>query len=90
MSDDDIFSSMAGRSVVETFVSAPPAIRPGPPALRATGLRAPGVDDVGFTLAQGEILGVAGLEGQGQSRLFQSLVGLHPLVCEMLSVLQVA
>ncbi|PPQ35683.1 sugar ABC transporter ATP-binding protein [Rhodopila globiformis] len=79
MSDDDIFSSMAGRSVVETFVAVPPAIRPGPPMLRATGLRGPGVDDVSFSLAPGEILGVAGLEGQGQARLFQSLIGLHPL-----------
>ncbi|MFL5257094.1 MAG: sugar ABC transporter ATP-binding protein [Rhodopila sp.] len=87
MSDDEIFGSMAGRSVVETFVSAPPAIRPGPPALRATGLRAPGVDDVSFTLAPGEILGVAGLEGQGQSRLFQSLVGLHRLQSGRIEVL---
>jgi ribose transport system ATP-binding protein len=79
MSDDDIFSSMAGRSMVETFAAVPPAIRSGPPVLRATGLRGAGVDDVSFLLAPGEILGVAGLEGQGQARLFQSLIGLHKL-----------
>ncbi len=79
MSDDEIFTSMAGRSVVETFVGAPPAIRPGPPALRAVGLRGAGVEDISLTLAQGEVLGVAGLEGQGQSAIFKSLVGLHPL-----------
>ena len=79
MSDDDIFSSMAGRSVVETFVSAPSARLAGPPALRASGLVGLGVDNVSFTLAQGEILGVAGLEGQGQSLLFKSLIGLHKL-----------
>jgi ribose transport system ATP-binding protein len=79
MSDDEIFSSMAGRSLVETFVAAPSAVRSGTAALRATGLRGPGVDDVSFTLSQGEVLGVAGLEGQGQTFLFNALVGLHPL-----------
>lgn len=87
MSDDEIFSSMAGRSVVETFVRAPSAVRPGAPALRATALRGSGVDDVSFTLAQGEILGVAGLEGQGQSFLFKSLVGLNPLRSGRIEVL---
>lgn len=79
MSDDEIFSSLAGRSVVETFVSAPSTVRAGPPALHVAGLRGLGVEDVSFTLSQGEVLGVAGLEGQGQSFLFKSLVGLHRL-----------
>jgi ribose transport system ATP-binding protein len=87
MSDDEIFSSMAGRSVVETFVGAPSVVRAGAPALRATALRGSGVDDVSFTLAQGEILGVAGLEGQGQSFLFKSLVGLNPLRSGRIEVL---
>lgn len=80
MSDDEIFSSMAGRSVVEHFTAAPSAVRTGaPPALRAGHLVADGLDDVSFALAPGEILGVAGLEGHGQSQLFRVLVGLHPL-----------
>ena len=80
MSDDAIFSSMAGRSVVETFTRAPSAVRTGaPPVLEARHLVGPGITDVSFTLAPGEILGVAGLEGHGQSRLFQALVGLSPL-----------
>jgi len=79
MSDDEIFSSMAGRSVVETFVSTPSSVRAGPPALRAAELCGPGLENVSFTLSQGEVLGVAGLEGQGQSFLFKSLVGLHEL-----------
>lgn len=80
MSDDVIFSSMAGRSVVETFVSTPTAVRAAnPPALVARRLTGPGITDVSFSLAQGEILGVAGLEGHGQSSLFKALVGLSPL-----------
>jgi ribose transport system ATP-binding protein len=47
--------------------------------LTVSNLIGDGIDDVSFSLAAGEILGVAGLEGHGQSRLFKSLVGLHPL-----------
>ena len=80
MSDDEIFRNMAGRSVVERFVAAPSAVRPeAAPALRASHLLGEGVEDISFAVMPGEILGVAGLEGHGQSRLFKSLVGLHPL-----------
>lgn len=80
MSDEEIFSNMAGRSVVERFVAVPSAVRSGAqPALSASHLAGDGVEDISFTLMPGEILGVAGLEGHGQSRLFKSLVGLHPL-----------
>jgi ribose transport system ATP-binding protein len=78
MSDGEIFSSMAGRSVVETFVAAPSAARRDqPPALKISHLVGDGIDDISFSLAPGEILGVAGLEGQGQSALFKALVGLN-------------
>ncbi|HTW27790.1 MAG TPA: sugar ABC transporter ATP-binding protein [Acetobacteraceae bacterium] len=80
MRDEDIFRSMAGRSAVEQFAPAPSAIRAqAAPALRAERLAGDGVEEISFTLASGEILGVAGLEGHGQSALFKSLVGLHPL-----------
>ncbi len=80
MSDEDIFSNMAGRSLVEEFTTAASAIcEDQPPALAESHLIGDGVDDISFALAPGEILGIAGLEGHGQSRLFTSLVGLHPL-----------
>ncbi len=79
MSDDDIFTSMAGRSVVETFTRRASAIRDGAaPRLLVEGLSGPGLNGVGFSLAPGECLGVAGLEGHGQSALFKTLVGLSP------------
>ncbi|MBZ9856503.1 sugar ABC transporter ATP-binding protein [Mesorhizobium sp. CA13] len=80
MSDEAIFSSMAGRSVVEAAEKAPSAVRVGAtPALEVGHLVGPGVNDISFSLAPGEILGVAGLEGHGQSSLFKSLVGLSTL-----------
>jgi ribose transport system ATP-binding protein len=80
MSDDVIFSSMAGRSIVEAFVQSPSAVRAGSkPILQANNLKGTGIEDVSFSLAPGEILGVAGLEGHGQSNLFKALVGLSGL-----------
>ncbi|WP_414474745.1 sugar ABC transporter ATP-binding protein [Microvirga sp. M2] len=87
MSDDAIFSSMAGRSIVETFTATPSAVQAGErPALEAKGLAGPGIGDISFSLAPGEILGVAGLEGHGQSNLFKALVGLEPLQKGSISV----
>jgi ribose transport system ATP-binding protein len=80
MSDDAIFSSMAGRSVGEAFARSSSSVRAGAtPILEATHLKASGIGGIGFSLAPGEILGVAGLEGHGQSSLFKALVGLSPL-----------
>ena len=80
MSDEAIFSSMAGRSMVETSTRQSSSARPGAtPVLEASHLKGPGIDDIGFALVPGEILGIAGLEGHGQSRLFKALVGLSPL-----------
>ena len=37
------------------------------------------VDDVSFALREGEILGVAGVAGNGQSELLEALAGIRPL-----------
>jgi simple sugar transport system ATP-binding protein len=37
------------------------------------------VNDVGFALREGEVLGVAGVEGNGQSELVEALTGLRPV-----------
>lgn len=80
MSDEAIFSSMAGRSAAEASKKRPSAIRQRTePVLQVAGISGPGVDHVSFSLAAGEILGVAGLEGHGQSSLFKALVGLSIL-----------
>ncbi len=75
--------AMVGRRVSLT-VARPPA-RPGPPRLEARGLTAfdaRGVkllDDVSFTLRAGEIAGLAGVAGNGQSELLDVLAGIRPL-----------
>ena len=39
----------------------------------------PVLDDVSFTIHRGEIVGVAGIEGNGQTELIAALLGMHPL-----------
>jgi ribose transport system ATP-binding protein len=47
--------------------------------LRANGLRIwPDGDAVEFDLVRGEIVGVAGLDGQGQNEFVRALAGVHP------------
>jgi ABC-type uncharacterized transport system ATPase subunit len=72
----------------EHDLAAPP---PSPaagvePVLRVDGLRVagthagaePAVDDVSFAIAPGEIFGVAGVDGNGQTELAEALTGLRP------------
>ncbi|SDX50560.1 nucleoside ABC transporter ATP-binding protein [Modestobacter sp. DSM 44400] len=38
------------------------------------------VDDVSFTVHEGEVVGIAGVEGNGQAELVDAIMGLRPLV----------
>ena len=37
------------------------------------------VDDISFEVAAGEVLGVAGVQGNGQTELVEALTGMHPV-----------
>jgi ribose transport system ATP-binding protein len=80
ITDDEIFTNMAGRSVVEAYPVRESNIDEfAPPVLATHQLSAAGVSDITFDLRRGEILGMAALEGQGQSSLFRALAGLERL-----------
>ncbi|MBF0373853.1 MAG: ABC transporter ATP-binding protein [Alphaproteobacteria bacterium] len=53
-------------------------LAPGPKALDIRGLRAEGLDDVSFSVRGGEIVGIAGVSGNGQSELVEVLSGQSP------------
>ncbi len=82
-SREELAELMVGRKVFLEPVSAPGA--PGPVALAAAGLSwrdAAGVlrlDGVSLELHEGEILGVAGVSGNGQSELLDLLAGIAPV-----------
>jgi simple sugar transport system ATP-binding protein len=48
------------------------------------GRRIVAVDHVSFAIAPGEILGIAGVEGNGQTELVEALAGLRPALGEMI------
>ena len=47
------------------------------PILRVEGLSGNGFSDVSFTAGKGEIVGVAGVVGNGQTALLRALAGLE-------------
>jgi ribose transport system ATP-binding protein len=80
MSEEEVFSKMAGRSVVENYPARESTMNDSAPAaLRACHLTSTRINDINFAVQPGEVVGVAALEGQGQSNLFKALVGLAPL-----------
>jgi simple sugar transport system ATP-binding protein len=58
---------------------APPGREPGPPALRLEGLRARGLDAIELEVRAGEIVALAGIDGNGQGALEEVLAGVRAL-----------
>ena len=79
--DAAVFSLMAGAHELRSLDTAASDRERGEkraPAITVTGLCGENVKDVSFTLREGEILGVAGLQGQGQREVFRILAGVEP------------
>jgi ribose transport system ATP-binding protein len=77
VSEDEIVSLIVGRSIESTF----PAKRhengtQPPPVLEVTGFTAAGLDAISLTASRGEIIGLAGVEGNGQKEFIRALAGL--------------
>jgi ribose transport system ATP-binding protein len=75
LSEDEAVSLMTGREV-STAYKEPESEPEEEVVLEAEDLTAPGLDGVSLRLHAGEILGIGGLEGQGQRELFHALFGL--------------
>jgi ribose transport system ATP-binding protein len=76
--DDEIVQMMIGRDLGHAF----PPKRPMPPATTAPALQVKNLtwsnqlNDISFSLKKGEILGIGGLDGQGQKELLLALFGV--------------
>jgi general nucleoside transport system ATP-binding protein len=66
---------MVGRAV--HFDRVEPAQAPGAPALELRGLTGPGLHGIDLEVREGEIVGVAGVDGNGQTELAETLAGLR-------------
>ncbi len=82
--DDELIEAMVGKVVPPL-----PADRPAPastkaPALVVTDLTVKGdrghvaLEHVNFTVAAGELVGIAGVSGNGQKELYEAVLGLRP------------
>jgi ABC-type uncharacterized transport system ATPase subunit len=78
---ESLASMMVGREVILTVDKEPP--QPGQVVLDVQNLvvnddrNLTAVDDVSFQVREGEILGVAGVQGNGQTELVEALAGLR-------------
>ena len=76
-SKEQLAEMMVGRPVL--FLLEKPDVEVGEPVLRVEGLRVGDrVKGVDLEVRSGEILGVAGVEGNGQRELAEALIGLRP------------
>ncbi len=74
ITEDRAVELMTGRQLSAMFPPLPPLVD-AQPELTVQGLAAGRVRGVDFTLHRGEVLGIGGLQGQGQRDLFLALFG---------------
>ena len=84
VSDDQLLELIVGRAVKAEFPAKPaprPGDEPGPadtPVLAVEHFSARAFHDVTLTASAGEIVGLAGIVGNGQSEFLRALAGLGP------------
>ena len=77
----DLVQKMLGRASDELILTARTDARPGAqtPILETRGLTSPRVSDISVVVAEGEVLGIAGLLGSGRTEVARLLTGIdHP------------
>ncbi|MEW2385120.1 ABC transporter ATP-binding protein [Micromonospora sp. NPDC047707] len=89
-SRDELAALMVGRSVRLTVEKQPAT--PGKPVLEVAGLvvdddrQVRAVDGVDLTVHAGEVLGIAGVQGNGQTELIEAIMGLRPVLAGSVSL----
>jgi ribose transport system ATP-binding protein len=78
ISDADLLARIIGRTLETTFPPKRAAVVDETPLLRVEGLSGNGFHDISFTAGKGEIIGVAGVAGNGQPALLRALAGREP------------
>ncbi|WP_075201231.1 sugar ABC transporter ATP-binding protein [Leucobacter japonicus] len=80
--EDSLITMMAGRETQKQFPPAPTVPDDAPVVLDVRGLQSNRLSDVSLTVRGGEILGIGGLQGQGQTELLRALFGAVPATAE--------
>jgi ribose transport system ATP-binding protein len=79
VAEDEAVTLMTGRRVEALYPPLPAVSAAAAPALQVDDAGIDGTGSVSLSLAEGEILGVGGLAGQGHRELFLGLFGAPPL-----------
>jgi ribose transport system ATP-binding protein len=77
ISDDELLALIVGRQLDSTFPPKHPSSADDVPILAVESISGDGFTNVTLTATAGEIVGVAGVVGNGQSQLLRALAGLH-------------
>jgi ribose transport system ATP-binding protein len=78
ITDDQLLALIVGRQLESTFPPKLEAVPDAPPQLVVEGLSGRGFSEVSFAAARGEIVGISGIVGNGQSELLRALAHLEP------------
>ncbi|WP_443669354.1 ABC transporter permease subunit [Herbiconiux aconitum] len=78
VSDDELLTMIVGRQMESTFPPKYEATDADEINLVVDGLTGDGFTEVSAAVKRGEILGIAGVVGNGQSELLRALAGLQP------------
>jgi ribose transport system ATP-binding protein len=78
ISDPDLLRLIVGRTLEATFPPKHTAAPDEAPLLEVEGLSGHGFENVSFSARKGEIVGVAGVVGNGQPALLRALAGRSP------------
>ena len=77
ISDAELLNMIVGRALGSAFPPKPDDISTAV-NFSVSSLSGKGFQDISFEVARGQIVGVAGVEGNGQSELMRALAGLQP------------
>src|SRR5580765_6225976 len=78
ISDADLLAMIIGRTPEATFPPKAAVATEEAPLLRVEGLSGQGFENISFSARKGEIVGVAGVAGNGQPALLRALAGREP------------
>ncbi len=76
ISDEELLERIVGRQLDQTFPAKAIVDEGATPYLELRDVSSAGVSSVGVKVKRGEILGIAGVAGNGQSKLMATLAGL--------------
>ncbi|MFB9315578.1 ATP-binding cassette domain-containing protein [Nocardioides plantarum] len=78
VTEDDVLTLIVGRRVDHVFPPKPEAAATGEPLLSLADLSGSAFAGVDLDVRRGEIVGLAGVEGNGQREVLRAIAGLHP------------